>query len=180
LIKTEQKRDPDIVADYPCLYVSEWICPIHVPDIPLEVCQVCIQARRLNMEQNSLKQQTGTAPAFQRSVKPPVQRLTPQREEVEQKTPEEQLKRRARVLLNRYIENLKENLETLEKEEPVEEEERKLETEETGEENALLTSFKSLSLQLSELEKGLSNLLGLIEKLRRSLGIEERKTRTVY
>jgi len=180
LARIERKRDTDAVADYPCMYVPEWICPVHVQDLPLEVCQVCIQARRLNMEENSLKLQTGTAPAFQRSVKPTVQRPTAQREEVEQRTPEEQLKKRARVLLNRYIENLKEDLETLEKEEPVEEEESKQETEDKEEENALMTSFKSLSLQLSELEKGLGDLLGSIEKLRGSLGTEERKSRAFY
>jgi len=176
----ERRRDPDTVTDYPCLYVSEWTCPIHVTDIPLEVCQTCIQARRLKMEQNSMKLQTGSTPASHLGTKPRVQRLVPQREEVEKTTSEEILKRRARVLLNRYIENLKEDLETLEKEEPIEEEERKPETEVRGEESPLLTSFKSLSNQLSELENSLASLLDLIEKLRGSLRTEERRTRTVY
>jgi len=33
--------------EWRCCFVPEWICRIHVKEIPLEVCKLCIKAKRL-------------------------------------------------------------------------------------------------------------------------------------
>ena len=30
-----------------CVFVKDWECPVETPEIPLEVCKVCLEARKL-------------------------------------------------------------------------------------------------------------------------------------
>jgi hypothetical protein len=34
-----------------CVFVPEWKCPIETPEIPLEVCKLCLEARKLQSKQ---------------------------------------------------------------------------------------------------------------------------------
>jgi hypothetical protein len=30
-----------------CVFIPEWECPIETPEIPLEVCKLCLEARKI-------------------------------------------------------------------------------------------------------------------------------------
>jgi hypothetical protein len=34
-----------------CVFVPEWKCPIETPEIPLEVCKLCLEARKIQAKQ---------------------------------------------------------------------------------------------------------------------------------
>ncbi len=34
-----------------CVFVPEWKCPIETDEIPLEVCKLCLEARKLQTKQ---------------------------------------------------------------------------------------------------------------------------------
>ncbi len=34
-----------------CVFVPEWKCPIETPEIPLEVCKLCLEARKIQSKQ---------------------------------------------------------------------------------------------------------------------------------
>lgn len=34
-----------------CVFVPDWKCPIEAPEIPLEVCKLCLEARKLQSKQ---------------------------------------------------------------------------------------------------------------------------------
>jgi hypothetical protein len=34
-----------------CIFVKDWECPIETSEIPLEVCKVCLDARKLQSKQ---------------------------------------------------------------------------------------------------------------------------------
>ena len=34
-----------------CVFVPDWKCPIETPEIPLEVCKLCLEARKLQSKQ---------------------------------------------------------------------------------------------------------------------------------
>lgn len=33
---------------YKCIFVPDWQCPIETPEIPLEVCKICLEARKIH------------------------------------------------------------------------------------------------------------------------------------
>lgn len=38
-----------------CVFVAEWKCPIETPAIPLEVCKLCLEAKKLQSQQVVIK-----------------------------------------------------------------------------------------------------------------------------
>jgi hypothetical protein len=40
-----------------CVFVPEWKCPIETPEIPLEVCKLCLEARKLQSKQVKISRQ---------------------------------------------------------------------------------------------------------------------------
>ncbi len=40
-----------------CVFVSDWKCPIETDEIPLEVCKLCLEARRLHSKQVMISRQ---------------------------------------------------------------------------------------------------------------------------
>lgn len=43
-----------------CVFVSDWICHVEVDEIPLEVCRLCVEARRVHATEHA---KTATRPA---------------------------------------------------------------------------------------------------------------------
>lgn len=85
MVEVQRRNNPDELNDLPCLYVREWSCPVQARDIPLEVCQLCIQARRLNMELNRTRLQTDSSvPNLRVRSRPLLQSLTRARGELEE------------------------------------------------------------------------------------------------
>lgn len=33
---------------YKCIFIPDWNCPIETPEIPLEVCKICLEARKIH------------------------------------------------------------------------------------------------------------------------------------
>jgi hypothetical protein len=44
-----------------CVFVQEWKCPIETEEIPLEVCKLCLEARRLQSMQLKISRQVEAA-----------------------------------------------------------------------------------------------------------------------
>jgi hypothetical protein len=44
-----------------CVFVPEWECPIETPEIPLEVCKICLEARKIQSKQIKIKRQIKSA-----------------------------------------------------------------------------------------------------------------------
>ena len=40
-----------------CVFVKDWECPVETPEIPLEVCKVCLEARKLQSKQTKIIRQ---------------------------------------------------------------------------------------------------------------------------
>lgn len=40
-----------------CVFVKDWECPIETTEIPLEVCKVCLEARKLQSKQTKVTRQ---------------------------------------------------------------------------------------------------------------------------
>ncbi len=40
-----------------CVFVQAWKCPIETEEIPLEVCKLCLEARRLQAKQVTISRQ---------------------------------------------------------------------------------------------------------------------------
>ncbi len=40
-----------------CVFIQDWKCPIETDEIPLEVCKLCLEARRLHSKQVSICRQ---------------------------------------------------------------------------------------------------------------------------
>lgn len=56
-----------------CVFVPNWICPIEPPEIPLEVCKLCLEARKLQSKQAKISRQVETvemSPAAQAVTNP--------------------------------------------------------------------------------------------------------------
>lgn len=43
-----------------CVFVPNWICPMETPEIPLEVCKLCLEARKLQSKQVKISRQVET------------------------------------------------------------------------------------------------------------------------
>ena len=43
-----------------CVFVADWNCPIETSEIPLEVCKLCLEARRLQSTQIKSNRQVKT------------------------------------------------------------------------------------------------------------------------
>ncbi len=43
-----------------CVFVLIWKCPIEAPEIPLEVCKLCLEARKLQSKQAKINRQVET------------------------------------------------------------------------------------------------------------------------
>jgi hypothetical protein len=43
-----------------CVFVAEWKCPIETSEIPLEVCKLCLEARKLQSKQVKITRQVKT------------------------------------------------------------------------------------------------------------------------
>lgn len=99
MLKAKLKYDPDTVTDLPCVFVLEWTCQVHMQDIPLEVCQTCIQARRLNMETNSTRQQTISRTPISQQAMPSLSVLPRHVNEARIRSLEEQLEEERKIRL---------------------------------------------------------------------------------
>lgn len=42
-----------------CIFVSDWICHVEADEIPLEVCRLCVEARRVHATEHA---KTATRP----------------------------------------------------------------------------------------------------------------------
>jgi len=40
-----------------CIFVAEWECPVETAEIPLEVCKVCLEARKIQSKQIKITRQ---------------------------------------------------------------------------------------------------------------------------
>jgi hypothetical protein len=40
-----------------CVFVPNWKCPIETPEIPLEVCKLCLEARKIQSKQTKISRQ---------------------------------------------------------------------------------------------------------------------------
>ena len=43
-----------------CVFVADWKCPIETSEIPLEVCKLCLEARKLQSKQVKITRQVRT------------------------------------------------------------------------------------------------------------------------
>ena len=43
-----------------CVFVADWKCPIETSEIPLEVCTLCLEARKLQSQQVKITRQVRT------------------------------------------------------------------------------------------------------------------------
>lgn len=43
-----------------CVFVADWICPVETSEIPLEVCKLCLEARKLQSKQIKFTHQVKT------------------------------------------------------------------------------------------------------------------------
>jgi hypothetical protein len=41
-----------------CVFIKEWECPIETPEIPLEVCKMCLKARKIKSKDAKIKRET--------------------------------------------------------------------------------------------------------------------------
>ena len=44
-----------------CVFVQDWTCPIETDEIPLEVCKLCLEARKLQAKQVKISRQIENA-----------------------------------------------------------------------------------------------------------------------
>jgi hypothetical protein len=47
-----------------CVFVPNWKCPIEAPEIPLEVCKLCLEARKLQSKQAQINRKVETVELF--------------------------------------------------------------------------------------------------------------------
>jgi hypothetical protein len=40
-----------------CVFVAEWDCPVETAEIPLEVCTVCLEARKIQSKHIKIKRE---------------------------------------------------------------------------------------------------------------------------
>ncbi len=40
-----------------CVFIAEWECPIETSEIPLEVCKICLEARKIQSKQVKITRQ---------------------------------------------------------------------------------------------------------------------------
>ncbi len=43
-----------------CVFVTDWKCPIETSEIPLDVCKLCLEARKLQSKQVKITRQVRT------------------------------------------------------------------------------------------------------------------------
>jgi len=61
-----------------CVFISDWTCPMEVDEIPVEVCRLCLEARRIHVNERgrTIKRAIRRAEAPQ----PPIERRIPESE----------------------------------------------------------------------------------------------------
>jgi hypothetical protein len=64
-----------------CVFVPKWKCPIEAPEIPLEVCKLCLEARKLQLKQVKINRQVETvelsAATSLTEIEPEVPQISP-------------------------------------------------------------------------------------------------------
>lgn len=40
-----------------CVFIKEWECPIETSEVPLEVCKMCLEARKIKSKHVKIKRQ---------------------------------------------------------------------------------------------------------------------------
>ena len=48
---------------YKCIFIPDWNCPIETPEIPLEVCKICLEARKIHSKPVTISRQVVRAEA---------------------------------------------------------------------------------------------------------------------
>jgi len=38
-----------------CVFVAKWVCPVDTFEIPLQVCKVCLEARKIQSRNNRIR-----------------------------------------------------------------------------------------------------------------------------
>jgi len=57
-----------------CVFVPDWICQMEVEEIPLEVCRLCVEARKIHASNQAMtvKRRIARAKAFKPTIEPRI------------------------------------------------------------------------------------------------------------
>lgn len=58
---------------YKCIFVADWECPIETPEIPLEVCKICLEARKIHSKPITISRQITRAEAVRSQKEEPLE-----------------------------------------------------------------------------------------------------------
>jgi len=61
-----------------CVFVPDWRCPIETSEIPLEVCKLCLEARKIQSKQVKIARQVKSVEMLPSNVELDVEVEVPQ------------------------------------------------------------------------------------------------------
>lgn len=61
-----------------CIFVPDWECPIETSEIPLEVCKICLEARKIHSKPITISRHIVRAEAKRAQKEEPLEAEVPQ------------------------------------------------------------------------------------------------------
>jgi hypothetical protein len=59
-----------------CVFVPNWNCPVETPEIPIEICRLCLEARKLQSKHAQINRKVETVEIFAAT---PITEIEPER-----------------------------------------------------------------------------------------------------